>query len=147
MSAVQGAGRISSVTVYSCAPRALRNMLSERRSKSAGCLGVSKPKFQSCSSPLTTQARDVLLSSSIITLEMSNFPPGYLENTPVRPAPEGQESNFIDPVSRAYQLEIEIAVAVALVVFFLSFRLYCRLRVTKTFGADDCEYKLYQQCL
>lgn len=57
----------------------------------------------------------------------------------MRPPPEGQESNFIDPVSRAYQLEIVIAIAVALVLVFLSSRLYCRLKVTKTFGADDCE--------
>lgn len=57
----------------------------------------------------------------------------------MRLPPEGQESNFVDPVSRAYQLEVVIAIALALVVLFSSSRIYCRLKVTNTFGADDCK--------
>ncbi|KUJ19298.1 uncharacterized protein LY89DRAFT_780274 [Mollisia scopiformis] len=63
--------------------------------------------------------------------------PGYLDTTPVRPPPPGQTSNFINPVSRSYQLVAVIAVTFALVVLFIGFRLYFRLKVTKSFGADD----------
>lgn len=71
----------------------------------------------------------------------------YMDTTPVRPPPEGQVSNLIDPVSRAYQVEIVICVMVALVLISMLLRTYCRLKISKTFHAEDCKlvhpYKLY----
>ncbi|KAI1376583.1 hypothetical protein F4677DRAFT_418981 [Hypoxylon crocopeplum] len=63
--------------------------------------------------------------------------PGYLDTTPMRPPPPGQTSNFVDPVSRSFQLEIVITVTIVLVVLFVSSRIYTRLRITHSFGADD----------
>lgn len=57
----------------------------------------------------------------------------YMDTTPVRLPPEGQESNLIDPVSRAYQLEIIICVMIALVTTFMLLRTYCRLKVSHAF--------------
>ncbi|TVY78302.1 hypothetical protein LSUE1_G004229 [Lachnellula suecica] len=62
---------------------------------------------------------------------------GYLDSTPVRPPPPGQVSNFVDPVSRSYQLVIIIGVFTALVSIFVLLRLYIRLGVTKSYGIDD----------
>lgn len=64
---------------------------------------------------------------------------GYLDNTPVVPPPPGQTPNFTDPVSRGYQLVAVIVVTMVLIVLFLAGRLYVRLKLTKSFAADDCE--------
>ncbi|KAI2615507.1 hypothetical protein GGR54DRAFT_292718 [Hypoxylon sp. NC1633] len=63
--------------------------------------------------------------------------PGYLDTTPVRPPPPGQTSNFTNPESRSYQLIIIIAVFTALIAILVSLRIYARLRITRSFGADD----------
>lgn len=63
--------------------------------------------------------------------------PGYLDSTPARPPPPGRTSNFTDPESRCYQLIIPIAVFTALIVILVSLRIYSRLRITRSFGADD----------
>ncbi|KAK8042898.1 hypothetical protein PG994_013381 [Apiospora phragmitis] len=61
----------------------------------------------------------------------------YLDTTPARPPPPGVESNFDNPESHSYQLVIVIAVMTALLVLFTVGRVYTRLRVTKSWGADD----------
>ncbi|KAI0386309.1 hypothetical protein F5Y04DRAFT_289987 [Hypomontagnella monticulosa] len=63
--------------------------------------------------------------------------PGYMDNTPAREPPPGQTSNFTDPESRCYQLIIPIAIFIALVVILGSLRVYSRLKITRSFGADD----------
>ncbi|KAI1453182.1 hypothetical protein F4805DRAFT_384402 [Annulohypoxylon moriforme] len=62
---------------------------------------------------------------------------GYLDSTPARPPPPGRESNFTNPESRCYELIIPIAVFTALIVILLCLRIYSRLRITRSFGADD----------
>ncbi|KAI1390090.1 uncharacterized protein F4822DRAFT_224194 [Hypoxylon trugodes] len=63
--------------------------------------------------------------------------PGYLDRTPSREPPPGQESNFTNPESRSYQLYILIAVLSAVVFLVGSLRIYSRLRITRSFGVDD----------
>ncbi|KAI2464613.1 hypothetical protein F4781DRAFT_439417 [Annulohypoxylon bovei var. microspora] len=63
--------------------------------------------------------------------------PGYLDSTPARPPPPGRESNFTNPESRCYELIIPIAVFTALNVILVLLRIYSRLRITRSFGADD----------
>lgn len=63
----------------------------------------------------------------------------YMDTTPVREPPEGQVSNLVDPVSRAYQLEIVIGVMTALVTISMLLRIYCRLKIAPASGADDCK--------
>lgn len=71
-------------------------------------------------------------------MDLSKLDPEMLMHIPVHPPPPGVTSNFIDPLSRAYQTRIAIGVMLALMVPLLFLRLYTRLRVTKTFGLDDC---------
>lgn len=63
----------------------------------------------------------------------------YMDTTPARPPPPGHSSNFVNPESRSYQLVIVIAVAFALVVLITTTRVYIRLKVTRSFGVDDCK--------
>ncbi|KAI1123698.1 hypothetical protein F5Y10DRAFT_285804 [Nemania abortiva] len=60
-----------------------------------------------------------------------------LDNTPSAPPPPGHIPNFTNPESRSYQLYILIAVFSALVLLASSMRIYTRLRITRSFGADD----------
>ncbi|KAI0885804.1 uncharacterized protein GGS22DRAFT_162053 [Annulohypoxylon maeteangense] len=59
------------------------------------------------------------------------------DNTPARAPPPGRESNFTNPESRCYELIILIAVFTALIVILVSLRIYARLKITRSFGADD----------
>lgn len=72
---------------------------------------------------------------------------GYLDTTPVRPPPPGHKSNFVDPESRSYQLVIVIAVLSFLTILFTSARVYTRLRITHSFGIDDCRFSVRSFCL
>lgn len=63
----------------------------------------------------------------------------YLDTTPARDPPPGQESNLIDPDSLSYQLVIVIVVSSALMLLLFASRLYVRLKVTRSFGMDDCK--------
>ncbi|KAK6957323.1 hypothetical protein Daesc_000106 [Daldinia eschscholtzii] len=63
--------------------------------------------------------------------------PGYLDRTPSRDPPPGQESNFTNPESRSHQLYILIAVLSPIIVLVGSLRIYSRLRITRSFGVDD----------
>ncbi|RYP18843.1 hypothetical protein DL765_003723 [Monosporascus sp. GIB2] len=67
----------------------------------------------------------------------ASMDPGYLDRTPMRPPPLGRRSDFINPEDRSYQLIILIAVLSTLVVLLVSLRIYARLKVTRSFGADD----------
>ncbi|KAI1660722.1 hypothetical protein F4813DRAFT_348130 [Daldinia decipiens] len=63
--------------------------------------------------------------------------PGYLDRTPSVDPPPGREPNFTDPESRSHQLYILIAVLSPIVFIVGSLRIYSRLRITRSFGADD----------
>lgn len=65
---------------------------------------------------------------------------GYLDTTPIRPPPPGHKSNFVDPESRSYQLVIVVSVLSFLTIIFTSVRVYTRLRITHSFGIDDCTF-------
>ncbi|KAI1202472.1 hypothetical protein F5X97DRAFT_344707 [Nemania serpens] len=60
-----------------------------------------------------------------------------LDHTPVRPPPPRKTSNFTNPESGSYQLIILISILSFFAVLITSLRLDSRLRVTKSFGADD----------
>ncbi|KAI0118252.1 hypothetical protein GGR51DRAFT_498611 [Nemania sp. FL0031] len=60
-----------------------------------------------------------------------------LDTTPSVPPPPGHTPNFTDPESRSYQLYILIAFLSALVFSMLVIRLYTRLKISRSFGADD----------
>ncbi|CAJ2511164.1 Uu.00g067890.m01.CDS01 [Anthostomella pinea] len=62
--------------------------------------------------------------------------PGYMDNTPVRPPPPGQVSNFTNPESRSRQVYILIAVLSAVIVLLIPSRIYSRLKITRSLGAD-----------
>lgn len=64
--------------------------------------------------------------------------PGYLDSTPAVPPPPGHDSNFTNPESRCYELVIVITVFACLIVIVLILRIYLRLKITRSFGADDC---------
>ncbi|GAP88936.2 putative integral membrane protein [Rosellinia necatrix] len=59
------------------------------------------------------------------------------DTIPSAPPPPGHTPDFINPESRSYQLYILIAFLSALVFVTVSLRLYTRLRITHSFGADD----------
>ncbi|KAI1312745.1 hypothetical protein F5Y03DRAFT_197702 [Xylaria venustula] len=61
---------------------------------------------------------------------------------PALAPPQGTLSNFDDPASLASAARIVMSIVLALMVAFLSLRLYTRLGVTHSFGADDCGYSL-----
>ncbi|OTB13139.1 hypothetical protein K445DRAFT_14129 [Daldinia sp. EC12] len=67
--------------------------------------------------------------------------PGYLDRTPSRDPPPGQEFNFTNPESRSHQLYILIAVLSPIIVLVGSLRIYSRLRITRSFGVDDFLWK------
>lgn len=54
------------------------------------------------------------------------------------PPPPGVTSNFEDPVTLGPIWRATICVSVALAVVSLALRLYTRLYVTRSIGADDC---------
>jgi hypothetical protein len=61
----------------------------------------------------------------------------YLDHTPAGKPPPGVEPNFDNPESHSYQLVIVVAVMIALMTIFTGSRVYVRLRITKSFGAED----------
>lgn len=71
----------------------------------------------------------------------------YLDHTPVVKPPPGVESNFVNPVSHSYQLATVIGVMTALMTLFTAGRVYTRLRITKSFGLDDCKSQCSLQCI
>lgn len=73
-------------------------------------------------------------------LNMSTFDPSQF---PALTPPTGVIPNFIDPPTRAPATRVVVCVTLALMLGFVSLRIYTRLRVTRTFGADDCKLRLF----
>lgn len=65
-----------------------------------------------------------------------------MDVTPVRPPPEGVESNMDDPESKAWQMEIIVGVMISIVVISMLLRTYCRLKISRKFGIEDCKLRL-----
>ena len=53
--------------------------------------------------------------------------------------PPGVTSNFVNPVSDAYQLIIINVICILLCVLLIGARLYSKTRVTHNLGWDDCK--------
>lgn len=71
---------------------------------------------------------------------MSNLTvPEVLALIPALVPPEGTLSNFDDPVSMASVARIVISISLVLMIASVALRLYTRVGVTHSFGADDCE--------
>ncbi|GIK02957.1 hypothetical protein Aspvir_007022 [Aspergillus viridinutans] len=69
---------------------------------------------------------------------MAESPPGVdLTKTPLVPAPAGQKSNFVTPVSHAEEYYIIAGICTALMAFLVLLRLYIRFLVTHTPWWDD----------
>ncbi|CAG8952740.1 hypothetical protein HYFRA_00008984 [Hymenoscyphus fraxineus] len=58
-------------------------------------------------------------------------------NIPALPPPKGVTSNFVNPESRATEARAAIYLCLSLMVISVLLRVYARLRVSRSFGADD----------
>lgn len=67
---------------------------------------------------------------------MESFAGLDLSQIPAVPPPPGVVPNFTDPPSQAHIPQIVVYVTLPLMVFFLSLRLYTRLKNSKL-GVDD----------
>lgn len=63
----------------------------------------------------------------------------YLDTTPMRQPPPGVVADLVHPVSQSYKLIIFTSIMSAFVAFFTAGRIYTRLKITRSFGADDCK--------
>ncbi|KAI1179218.1 hypothetical protein F4777DRAFT_502601 [Nemania sp. FL0916] len=60
-----------------------------------------------------------------------------LQQIPALPPPTGVQSDFENPKSRAALAEIVVGLTYALMLVFLALRLYTRITITRSLGADD----------
>lgn len=65
--------------------------------------------------------------------------PSQIATYPAMTPPAGVTPNFVDPYSLAPGGRIIIYVLLPLMVISLALRLYTRIHITHTIGADDCE--------
>ncbi|KAI1298853.1 hypothetical protein F5Y03DRAFT_367229 [Xylaria venustula] len=69
---------------------------------------------------------------------MDLIPPGTnLSGVPAGIPPQGVTPNFVDPPSRAWAARVSVYTSVPAMVVFFVLRLYVRLFVSHSFGADD----------
>lgn len=59
-------------------------------------------------------------------------------NMPALAAPPGVRSKFVDPYSRAYQMQVAAGVCLPIMLCTFALRIYSKLAVTRSWGADDC---------
>lgn len=65
-----------------------------------------------------------------------------LSQVPAMAPPAGVTSNFVDPETLAPLAEYIIYITTILMALFFCLRVYVRLGVTHTWGADDCKFLL-----
>jgi hypothetical protein len=75
-------------------------------------------------------------------MDSAKFDPAVLAQLPSLQPPPGVQPNFINPESIAHQTRDATYVALPLMLSFLTLRVYTRLRITHSFGADDCKSSL-----
>lgn len=63
-----------------------------------------------------------------------------ISQIPVDPPPPGAVSNFVNPESIGGIGRVIICSTWPLMIVFLSLRIYARSRITRSIGADDCEF-------
>lgn len=66
----------------------------------------------------------------------------YLANVPVVIPPPGTISNFNNPASRATLVIVPNTVSLALMLLFVSLRIYSKVRHHRSFDGSDCKYHL-----
>jgi len=71
---------------------------------------------------------------------LSSLPPEFLANYPALQPPHGVDPNFVNPVSRGYVLLTAGSLLFALMILFLSIRIYIRFFVSRQFSWADGEY-------
>lgn len=62
-----------------------------------------------------------------------------LDQIPALPPPTGVQSNFNTSETRDGLARIVVSLTYALMLVFLALRIYTRVRITNSLGADDCE--------
>ena len=76
--------------------------------------------------------------SSNYSAMSSHLPPGIdLSKIPSAKPPPGVEPNFIDPVSRAYDLRVACGTITAITMIFVSLRMYGKVFVVRSIGWED----------
>lgn len=65
-----------------------------------------------------------------------------LAHVPLVIPPPGTISNFINPASRATLLIVPNTVSLALMLLFVSLRIYSKVRHHRSFDGSDCKYHL-----
>ena len=73
-----------------------------------------------------------------MSLDVLKHIPG-LQNLPVRAPPPGVVPNFVDPVSRRYEVYVTAGICLPILALFAVARLYVKVLVLKTRTKDDCE--------
>ena len=67
-----------------------------------------------------------------------HLPPGTdLSKIPSGKPPPGVEPNFINPVSRAYELRVACGTITAITVIFVSLRMYGKIFVVRSISWED----------
>ncbi|GAP84974.2 putative integral membrane protein [Rosellinia necatrix] len=60
-----------------------------------------------------------------------------LATTPARMAPPGVTSDLIHPASRSWNVQLTIGITLAPAILLVALRIYARLRLARSLGADD----------
>jgi len=72
-------------------------------------------------------------------MDPSEIDPKLLAFIPALAPPPGVRPNFKDPLSLETPLRVSVCLVMALMLVFVSLRVYTRLRITREFGAEDCK--------
>lgn len=63
-----------------------------------------------------------------------------LDRIPTAEPPEGTLSNFVNPPSLDSQSKIITGLMLSITIIILLLRLYTRVRIMRSWGADDCKF-------
>lgn len=77
---------------------------------------------------------------STINFDLSQLDPALLELIPAHLPPEGVTPNFVDPESRAHIVSIVTYLTLPLMLVFVALRIFTRIYISRTLGADDGKY-------
>jgi len=73
-------------------------------------------------------------------MDPSEIDPKLLAFIPALAPPPGVKPNFKDPLSLENPLRVSVCFVMAMMLVFVSLRVYTRLRITREFGAEDCKF-------
>jgi hypothetical protein len=75
-------------------------------------------------------------------MDLSQYPPEIRASIPAMQPPPGVTPNFVNPPSRAGSGYAVNAVFLPITIGLVTLRCYCRLRITRNWGIDDCMFFL-----